>query len=127
MDEHKIDVTFEIGLQTVNYHSLIKINRGHTLAEFIDAIIRIKKFGFRICTHLILNLPWDNMTDTIESAKIISSLGVDEVKLHSLYIVDGTAMGEQFKMGQFQMISKEEYVLRVITFLEYFAFLTRDN
>lgn len=119
MDENEIDITFEIGLQTVNYHSLIKINRGHTLAEFIDAIIRIKKFGFRVCTHLILNLPWDNMTDTIESAKIISSLGIEEVKLHSLYIVDGTTMGEQFKMEQFKLISKEEYVHRVITFLEY--------
>ena len=30
-------VTLEIGLQTPNYHSLKKLNRGHGLAEFIDA------------------------------------------------------------------------------------------
>lgn len=119
IDEKDMEITIELGLQTVNYHSLIKINRGHTLGEFIDAIIRIKKHGIRVCTHLILNLPWDDMIDTIENAKIISSLGVDEVKLHSLYIIDGTTIGEQFKNGEIHMISKEDYIKRVITFLEY--------
>lgn len=114
-----IDVIIELGLQSVNYHSLVKINRGHTLAEFIDAVIRIKKHNLRICTHLILNLPWDDMRDTIENAKIVSSLGIDEVKLHNLYILEGTKMGEQFKNGEIEIISKEEYIHRVITFLEY--------
>lgn len=30
--EKKIDINIELGLQTVNYHTLHKINRGHTLA-----------------------------------------------------------------------------------------------
>lgn len=114
-----IDVIIELGLQSVNYHSLIKINRGHTLAEFIDAVIRIKAHNLRVCTHLILNLPWDNMRDVIENAKIISALGIDEVKLHNLYILDNTKMGEQFKSGEIDIISKEEYIHRVIAFLEY--------
>lgn len=118
-DNTGIDITIELGLQTVNYHSLRKINRGHSLAEFIDAVIRIKRYGFRICTHLILNLPWDDMVDTIENAKIISSLGIDEIKLHSLYIVDGTIIANQYKNKEFEMITKEEYIKRVITFLEY--------
>ena len=118
-DKLGIDILIELGLQTVNYHSLIKINRGHTLAEFIDAVLRIKSHGLRICTHIILNLPWDDMIDTIESAKILSSLGIDEVKLHSLYIVEGTKIGEQYKNGEIDIISKEEYINRVITFLEH--------
>ncbi len=32
--EKNVEISLELGLQTVNYHSLIKINRGHTLAEF---------------------------------------------------------------------------------------------
>lgn len=118
-NQHGIDITIELGLQTVNYHSLQKINRGHGLAEFIDSVLRIKKYGLRVCTHLILNLPWDNITDTIESAKVISALGVDEVKLHSLYIVDETVLGEQYKNNEIQLISKDDYMERVITFLEY--------
>lgn len=117
--EYGLLITIELGLQTVNYHSLIKINRGHGLSEFIDAVLRIKKHGLRVCAHLILNLPWDNMIDTIENSKILSSLGIDEVKLHALYIVKGTTMGNQYSNEEFEMISKDEYKNRVIEFLEY--------
>lgn len=114
-----IDITIELGLQSVNYRTLVKINRGHTLAEFIDAALQIKRHNLRLCAHIILNLPWDDMLDTIEAAKIASSLNVDEIKLHSLYILEGTAMGEDYKNGFIDIISKDEYMERVITFLEY--------
>lgn len=117
--EYSLEITIELGLQTVNYHSLKIINRGHTLAEFIDAVIRNKRYGIRTCAHLILNLPWDNMTDVIENAKILSALDVEEVKLHALYVVENTELGRRYKEGKVNLVSKEEYVERVITFLEY--------
>ena len=67
-------------MQTVNYDTLEKINRGHDLAQFIDAVLRIKRYGFNVTTHMIVNLPWDTMKDTIEGARILSALGVDQVK-----------------------------------------------
>lgn len=118
-EEYNIDITIELGLQTVNYHSLVNINRGHTLAEYIDAVNTIKSYGFRICTHLILNLPWDDNLDTVENAKVLSALKIDEVKLHSLYILDNTSLGEDYKKGKIHMISKDEYIERAILFLEY--------
>ncbi|RKD31559.1 TIGR01212 family radical SAM protein [Thermohalobacter berrensis] len=117
--EYDKNITVELGLQTVNYHTLKKINRGHSLAEFIDSVQRIKKYGFNICVHLILNLPWDDMDDVIENAKIISALGIEQVKLHSLYIVEDTIIGKMYKEGRIKLGSKDEYIKRVITFLEY--------
>ena len=117
--EYGIDISIELGLQTVNYHTLMKINRGHSLAEFIDATQRIKRWSMGVCAHLILNLPWDDMIDTIESAKIISALGIEQVKLHALYIVKNTVMAEWYQKGDFTLISKENYVDRVVSFLEY--------
>ena len=38
-EKYNLEITMEIGLQTVNYHTLYKINRGHTLAEFIDSVL----------------------------------------------------------------------------------------
>ncbi len=116
---HNVDIFLELGLQTVNFHSLLKVNRGHTLAEFIDAVLRTKRFGVEICAHIILNLPWDDMTDAIEDAKVLSALGVEQVKLHALYIVKGTVMADWYTRGEVNLISKEEYVERVVTFLEY--------
>lgn len=114
-----INVTIELGLQTVNYHSLKKINRGHSLAEFIESAVGIKSHGLRLCTHVILNLPWDDMDDVMETAKVLSALKVDEIKMHSLYLMEGTTLAHQFKKGEFQLFSKDEYIQRVITFLEY--------
>jgi len=107
MKESGINISIELGLQTVNYHTLIAINRGHTLAEFIDAAVRIKKFGFEICAHVILNLPGDDMTDVVESAKILSVLGIDQVKVHSLYIMENTEMGRMYKNGELNVITKD--------------------
>ena len=118
-EKYNIEITIELGLQTVNYHSLIKINRGHSLAEFIDAALRIKKYGLRVCAHLILNLPWDDMLDVVENAKVISALNVDEIKLHSLYVVQGTVLAEEYRNNQISIISKDEYIERVIIFLEH--------
>lgn len=114
-----IDINVELGLQTVNYRTLNRINRGHTLAEFIDAVSRIRTKGFEICVHLILNLPWDDCADVIEGAKILSSLGINYVKLHSLYIVKDTILGEMFQRGDFEIVALSDYVNLVVTFLEY--------
>lgn len=114
-----VAVDLELGLQTVNYRTLQNINRGHTLAEFIDAVSRIKARGFEICVHLILNLPWDEEIDAVENAKVLSALGVHYVKLHSLYVVKGTVLGEMYQRGEFQVLPLEDYVNRVVTFLEY--------
>lgn len=118
-EEHNLDIDIELGLQTVNYHTLKKVNRGHTLAEYIDAVLQIKRRGFSVVTHLILNLPYDNELDVIENAKVMSAIGTDYVKLHSLYIVKGTPISEEYSRGEFTMISLEEYVDRVVTFIEY--------
>ncbi|MDO5041597.1 MAG: TIGR01212 family radical SAM protein, partial [Peptoniphilus sp.] len=36
----KVMVTLELGLQTANYRTLKKINRGHGTAEFVDGVLR---------------------------------------------------------------------------------------
>lgn len=114
-----IEIIIELGLQTVNYHTLNSINRGHTLAEFIDAVLLIHKYGFEICTHVILNLPGDDMSDAIETAKILSALRVPVVKIHSLYIAKNTRLCESYENGTISLCSKEEYIDRLINFLEH--------
>ena len=118
-NKYGIDIYVELGLQSVNYHTLQKVNRGHTMAEFIDAVLRIKRYGFEVCTHMILNLPWDTMDDVIEGAKTLSALQVDQVKLHALYLVKNTKMARDYKAGEFTLISAEEYARRVVEFLRY--------
>ena len=114
-----IQMNLELGLQTANYHTLEMINRGHGLAEFINAVLMIKKYtGFTVCTHVILNLPGDTLSDAKETARILTALGVDIVKLHSLYIAKNTRLCDWYEDGRITLCEKEEYFERVITFLE---------
>jgi len=115
--EKGIEITIELGLQSINDKTLRKINRGHGIAEYIDAVGQIKMYGFKICTHLILNLPWDDMEDTVSAARFVSAIKTDFIKLHALYVVDGTVMGHQYKNGEFEICSCDEYKQRVIAFL----------
>lgn len=117
-EEYGCGICIELGLQTANYHTLDKVNRGHGLAEFIDAVSLIKPYNYDICTHVILNLPGDDMTDAIETARILSALKVTMVKLHSLYIAKNTILCEAYENGTITLCTKEEYIQRVIAFLE---------
>lgn len=116
-EEYGVDITVELGLQTVNYHTLKAINRGHGLAEFIDAVLRISKYGFTICTHMILNLPGDTMEDVREGARFLSALPVDIVKLHSLYIPKNSVLYQQYLDGKISLCEKEEYIKRAAEFV----------
>ena len=57
----------------------------------------------------------------IESAKLVSVMKNDYVKLHSLYIEKGTKMAEEYEKGMFEICSVEEYKERVKLFLEYIS------
>ncbi len=118
-EKNKVNITIELGLQTVNYKILNKINRGHTLAEYLNAANKIKAFGFNLCTHVILNLPESDMEDVLETAKILTVMKSDYVKLHALMIVKNSIYEKLYEKGEIQIVSYEEYKERVISFLEH--------
>ena len=122
-EKHSINICIELGLQSVNYNTLRLINRGHSLAEYVDAMIRIKKYDFEVSTHMILNLPYDTLHDVIEGAKIISALKSDFVKMHSLYIAKNTLMEKEYRDGKLNVGTIEDYVQRAGEFI---AYLSKD-
>lgn len=113
------EITVELGLQSPNRSTLVKINRGHSPADYVRAQLLLRDYGLRSCTHLIPNLPWDTKEDAVEAAKLLSALGVDEVKLHALYIVKNTVLGRMYENGEFTMGTRDEYIETVILFLRH--------
>ena len=115
----KADILIEYGLQSVNRKTLNDLNRGHTLADFVDAILRTKKRGIDTLAHMILDLPQDTLDDVVEASQILSALSINGVKLHSLYVVKGTELEKRVNQGQYELLSFAEFAEREITFLEY--------
>ena len=112
------DIFIELGLQSANDDTLKKINRGHTVAEYIQGAKLVKEYGFYLDTHLILNLPWDTREDVTAAAHLMNQVHTDSVKLHSLHIPYGTKLCQMYENGEFSIVPKEEYFHRLYLFLE---------
>ncbi len=119
--KYSISITIELGLQSGNNETLRKINRGHGIVEYIDAMQMIRSYSFTTCTHVILNLPYDSISDTIETAKLVSVMKSDIVKLHSLYIAKHSTMANEYESGLISICSKDEYLERLAIFLQYIS------
>ncbi|MBP3448766.1 MAG: TIGR01212 family radical SAM protein [Clostridia bacterium] len=118
LQQEGYDVFVELGLQSANDETLFRINRGHTVADYVEGAKKVKERGFYLDTHLILNLPWDTEEDVVCAAKLMNEVQTDSVKLHSLHIPYGTKLYELYRDNQIAVISKEEYFHRLYLFLK---------
>ena len=113
-------IWLEYGLQTFHEKSLQRINRGHGIKEFLQAIelTRLRK-KINICTHLILGLPGEKKSDMMATALELSKLEIQGIKLHLLYVIKGTALAEMFYRGEYRCLNREEYIDIFCEFLQY--------
>ncbi len=115
--KREIDIFVEFGLESINENTLVSINRGHSVAEFIDAVLSAKRYNFETIAHVILDFPSDSIHDEIACAKLLSAVGIDGVKMHSLYIVPNTPIARDYSKGLFKPLNSDEYVRRAVAFL----------
>jgi hypothetical protein len=113
MKENNIDIYIELGLQSANEETLVKLNRCHTLDDFIKGARKVKALGFYLDVHIILNLPWDDLDDVNKMADIINKSFADSIKIHSLHIPYNTKLFDMYENNEFQITSKEEYFKRL--------------
>ena len=111
-------LSVEYGLQTCHDKSLDWMNRGHHHDVSVDAIERSRNRGFEICAHVILGLPGESHDDMMETAQEIDRLGIDAVKIHNLYAVRNTPLGDQVAEGEIRLMGRDDYVTTLVDFLE---------
>jgi radical SAM protein (TIGR01212 family) len=112
-------IWIEYGLQSSHDRTLKRINRGHDFACFENAVAATRNRGIKICAHVVLGLPGETKQDMLATAETIGSMGLDGVKLHVLYVVQGTAMERLYREGRYRCLEQQEYVDLVCGFLEY--------
>ncbi len=103
-------VWVEIGLETSHDRTLAAINRLHTFAEFVDAVQRTHRRGLEIVTHTIFGLPGESREDMMTTVDRIAALPIGHIKLHHLYIPPSTPMAEQYRRGEIQVMTLDEWV-----------------
>lgn len=110
----------EYGVESVYDKTLLRINRGHTHAQTVDAIARTASRGIMVGVHLILGLPGESREEMLREAEILSSLPVTMLKLHQLQLIKGTKMAEEYfaNPSDFHLFTVDEYIDLVIDFVE---------
>jgi len=112
-------ISIELGLQSLNDEQLIFLSRGHDRKCSLRAINKIKKLNnVDLCVHLMFGLPKESDQQIIDTAKILSDLDVDGVKLHNLHVLRNTKLETMYRNDQFTPINLEEYTRKVTLFLE---------
>lgn len=108
----------ELGLQTIFDKTAIRINRGHTYADFLQGYKMLADRGINICLHIIDGLPDETPEMMRETCKEVAMLKPHEVKIHLLHVLKNTAMEGELAGGLITPLTIEEYVEIVCDQLE---------
>lgn len=115
----RTNLVVEIGLQTIHEKTAKLINRGHTLECFNECISELRKRNIDVVVHVINGLPYETKEDMIETIKYVSSLDIQGIKIHMLFILKGTPLEKMYNLTHFHVLTKEEYIDIVCDELEY--------
>lgn len=113
-----LEVWIEFGLQSANFETLKRINRKHGVSDLVDAVLRARSYGLKVCIHTIVGLPNESREDFLETAKLVAALRADGIKIHPIYVMKNTALARIFLEGRFRTLSLDEYAEYAADMLE---------
>ena len=110
----------DFGIESCYDKTLVRINRGHSFRDAVDALEASAKRGIDTGAHFIFGLPGETRQEMLEEAEIISGLPLRRVKFHQLQIIRGTAMEQDFNNNpsDFEIFTWNDYLDFIIKFIE---------
>lgn len=112
------EIWLELGLQSSFDSTLKEVNRGHSFAEYQDAMQRALHYDLQVCTHLIVGLPTETEQHSLTNMLRVLETKPKGIKIHPLHIVKGTQIARQWKSGDYQPLSMAEYVDTVVNMVK---------
>jgi uncharacterized protein len=116
----KCILLLEFGIESCYDKTLLRIDRGHSYQEGVDALEAAASRGLNTGAHFIFGLPGETKDEMLHEAEIISELPLKRVKFHQLQIIKGTKMEKEFQKNpaDFEIFAWDDYLGFIIKFLE---------
>ena len=111
-------LTIELGLQTINPQTTKLINRCHSLECFEETLKKLRAKNIDVVVHIINGLPYETKDDMINTVKYLNKLDIQGIKIHMLSILKDTPLETLYRIKNFHILTKEEYIDIVIEQLE---------
>ena len=113
--------TIEIGVQSMSDAVLLKSKRGHTAQESVRACALIREYGFSLVCQMMLGLPGATLTDEVETAKAIVSLGACAVRIYPTVVFRESELCQMAMDGKYSPLTEDEAVTRGADVLRIFV------
>jgi radical SAM superfamily enzyme YgiQ (UPF0313 family) len=106
-----------IGLESGDQGVLDLVNKGVTVKEQIDAVVRAKSAGIRTSVTVILGLGGRRLSEqhAINTGKVAGRMNPDYFAALTLMVVPNTPLDELIKAGKFELVTDP---LEILTELE---------
>ena len=111
-------LTVELGLQTIHDDTARRMHRGHDLSEFLHGYGLLRKRGINTGVHIINGLPCETSPMMLETARFVGTLRPHILKIHNLFIEEGTRLAQLYRRGEVQAMELGEYVELVCSQIE---------
>lgn len=112
------EIWLEYGVQSIFPQTLELINRGEDMSKASRIFSETRKRGIKVCAHLIYGLPNESREMMLESLRSVLEWGVDGLKLHPLYVVEGTQLAKMYKKGEYTPIDLQSYTQLILDSIE---------
>lgn len=106
----KADVWVELGLQTANDNTAKLINRGYDRQIFEQAMAILKRYNIPVVLHLIVGLPGEKIEHIKETVEYINKFELFGIKIHSIYVMQGTKLATMYENAEYTPPTMDEYV-----------------
>jgi radical SAM protein (TIGR01212 family) len=119
VDEAKLDaiaacdlpeVWLELGLQSANDATLLRIRRGHDVAASERAVRLAAERGIKVCGHLMAGLPGEGVENFLGTVRWAAALPLAGIKLHNVYVPRDTPLERDYLVGEYTPLGQREYV-----------------
>jgi radical SAM protein (TIGR01212 family) len=111
-------LSVELGLQSAHDTTLTAINRGHTANEFASIAEKLAAHAIETVAHVMLGFPGESDEMMMDTARFLSGLPVNGVKIHQVMIIRGTAFEQLYNNGKILPLELDRYTELLCRFLE---------
>ncbi len=119
--KERCDVWVELGLQTASDKTAERINRGYKTEVFSKAVKILKKYKIDVVAHIIAGLPGEGRDELVKTVDFLTRVPISGLKIHSIYVMEGTRLADMYKHGEYTPPTLEEYTDMAVYILSHIS------
>ncbi len=113
--------TVELGVQSMDDHVLALVRRGHSAADTVRAVGKLKTRRVAIGLQMMVGLPGEDESSALASAREITGLQPDFVRIYPTLVVENSPLAQWYRRGDYAPLSLDSAVRLVAKIYRLFS------